>query len=347
VVRAALATDDGRAILNEALVDRLALPPVPANRPLDPPYSDVGRAPRSLGPVTPRPILITARFRTGSTLLWNIFRHLDSCTAYYEPFNERRWFDAGRRGSRVDKTHEKVVDYWQEYEGLTELARYYNEDWIRRRLYMGAQSWDPGMAAYVRLLIERARGHAVLQFNRIDFRLAWFRRTFPEAALVHLYRHPRDQWCSTFPDLHEYPRTAAAGDFAQHDHYYLRQWADDLQHWFPFLAERETSHPYQAFYYLWKLSYWFGVTYAHHSLSFEQLVANPTGELEQLFRAVGLTGVDVSASAALVTPTPSRWMRYADEGWFRAHEERCEQVLQEFVGDVPIDAHPGRIAPSA
>ncbi|MEP7306661.1 MAG: sulfotransferase [Acidobacteriota bacterium] len=335
MLRRALSSDDGRAILSEALVDRLTSPPAIAARTLslDPPYADLGRA---SGPadhqVAPRPIFITARFRAGSTLLWNIFRHLDGCTAYYEPFNERRWFDATRRGSRLDETHGPVGDYWREYDGLADLALYYNEDWIRRRLYMDEHSWDPKMVAYVRTMIERAQGRAVLQFNRIDFRLAWFKRTFPNATVVHLFRHPRDQWCSTFPDLREYPYTASPGDFLAHDHYYLREWATDLEHWFPFLAERETSHPYQTFYYIWKLSYWFGVTHAHHSLSFEQLAANPPGELEQLFRVVGLANVDVSQSAALVTPPPSRWPRYADDGWFRQHEERCELILREFFG---------------
>jgi hypothetical protein len=203
---------------------------------------------------------------------------------------------------------------------------------------MGEGSWDPQMAGYVRLMIERAPGRAVLQFNRIDFRLAWFRRTFPDATIVHLYRHPRDQWCSTFPDLHEYPATAPAQDFAAHDHYYLGHWAADLAPWFPFLTASATSHPYQVFYYIWRLSYWFGVTYAHHSLSFERLVADPTNELELLFRVVGLPHADVAKSAALVTPTPSRWVRYADDGWFRAHEDRCEQVLQEFFGTTAAGA---------
>jgi hypothetical protein len=332
MVRAALATDDGRAILNEALVDRLPACGAVANgRPsLDPPYADLGRARDEPGAVTPRPVIITARFRTGSTLLWNVFRHLDGVTAYYEPFNERRWFDPDQRGSRVDGTHRAVGDYWREYDGLSDLARYYDESWVRRRLYMDGDSWNPAMASYVRTMIERAPGRAVLQFNRIDFRLPWFSRTFPHAILVHLYRHPRDQWCSTFPDLNEYPCTAPAGEFAEHDHFYLREWAADLQHWFPFLAERETSHPYQTFYYIWRLSYWFGVTHAHYSLSFERLTANPTTELERLFHAIGLGGADVSRSAALVTSAPSRWTRYADEDWFRAHEMRCEQVLQEF-----------------
>jgi hypothetical protein len=32
-----------------------------------------------------RPIFITARFRSGSTLLWNMFRRLRGYRAYYEP----------------------------------------------------------------------------------------------------------------------------------------------------------------------------------------------------------------------------------------------------------------------
>ncbi len=33
-------------------------------------------------------------------------------------------------------------------------------------------------------------GRPVLQFNRIDFRLAWFAGSFP-AKIVHIYRHPQ------------------------------------------------------------------------------------------------------------------------------------------------------------
>ena len=87
-------------ILNDVLVDRLVRWPVFRVQPIARFAVPGSRAPgRRAEPRRRPPIFITARFRTGSTLLWNIFRHIEGCTAYYEPFNERRWFDAAH--SRV------------------------------------------------------------------------------------------------------------------------------------------------------------------------------------------------------------------------------------------------------
>src|SRR5262249_53451836 len=116
-------------------------------------------------------ILVTGRFRSGSTLLWNLFRNMNGFTSYYEPHNERRWFDPKTRGDRIDPTHKKVSNYWTEYEGLDELANYYREEWVQRNLFMDEHSWDPAMWHYTRILVERAKGRAVLQCNRVDFRL--------------------------------------------------------------------------------------------------------------------------------------------------------------------------------
>ena len=337
VMESAARTDEARSIVSEMLGDavrsRAALPASALGHKV--PYPELGRAHADIlnGLVVPRrPVFITARFRSGSTLLWNLFRHVDGCTAYYEPLNERRWFDAQHRGRRIDRTHRHVDDYWREYEGLEDLGRHYREDWIRRDLHMDEQSWDPSLAAYVRLLVDRAPGRPVLQFNRIDFRLPWFRHVFPEATIVHLYRHPRDQWCSTLVNWADCPPSCTLAEFAEHDGFYLLTWAADLKYRFPFLEPAAAGHPYRLFYLIWKLSFWYGAAYAHHSLSFEDLVARPEIELQRLFRTTAIDDPDITRLAALIEPAPSRWPRYASHEWFSAHEAACEDVLREFFG---------------
>jgi hypothetical protein len=334
LLRKLAGTDDAKAIQVASLRNLLPRRPDLGGDPtcLAQPYADLG------GPSAPSPaatrddvIFITARFRTGSTALWNLFRHLDGYTAYYEPFNERRWFDPVARGHRTDPTHRQVNDYWREYEGLADLGRYYRESWIDQDLFMDAQSWNPDMKRYVETLVERAPGRPVLQFNRVDFRLPWLRHVFPRATLLHLYRHPRDQWYSSLVNPTAVPRDVTVAGFAPHDHFYLRNWARDLKYYFPFLDEGLASHPYQLFYYLWKLSYLFGRRYAHHSLAFEDLTAAPERTLETLFDGLGVKGAPVADLARLVEkPRSGRWSLYAPEGWFREQEAACEEVLAEF-----------------
>jgi len=334
-------TDDARSILNASVGDlarwRPAVPHAAAVG-LPAPYPELGRETATDAVAGRKAIFITARFRSGSTLLWNIFRHVDGCTAYYEPLNERRWFDASHRGLRTDPTHHDVDNYWMEYDGLERLGAHYHEDWIRHRLYMDEQSWDPDLVQYVRILAEGARARPVLQFNRIDFRLAWFRHNFREASLIHLYRNPRDQWCSTFRHGQSCPPDAGIAEFANYDGFYLLPWATDLKYRFPFLDPATVAHPYRLFYYIWKLSYWWGASYAHHSLSYEALVASPEWELRRLFQAIGIADVDWPALVGLVVPAPRRWPSYAPDAWFRKHEEACEEVLADFFSSGALPA---------
>src|SRR5262245_28303222 len=193
-LRKGFETDDGREIAVDALQGLLAwrpfLPIVATERP----YPDLGPRPASRD--YSGTVFITARFRTGSTLLWNIFRHVTNCVSYYEPLSERRLFDPAVRGDRVDPTHRGISDYWREDDDMLELGQWHRADWTTRSLVLNGSDWCPDLRAYLDRLIERAvPRRAVIQENRIDFRLAWIRRQFPGATILHLYRHPRDQWC--------------------------------------------------------------------------------------------------------------------------------------------------------
>jgi hypothetical protein len=329
-------TDDARSIQVSTLRNLLPRRPTLGNgvRVQDQPYADLGKAVhQSAAALRDDVIFITARFRSGSTLLWNLFRNIPGYTSYYEPFNERRWFDPAARGQHTDPTHRKVDDYWREYADLEILGQHYQERWIAKDLFMDADCWDPPMKRYVEALIDHAPSRPVLQFNRIDFRLPWFRHHFPRAKIVHLHRHARDQWVSSLVRPADCPRTVTMHEFAKRDHYYLCTWARDLRHHFPFLDEARIQHPYEMFYHIWKLSYLFGRSYAHHSLAFEELTDHPDGCLASLFDALHVRGTDFADLRSLIDrPKPGRWREYADESWFCDLEARCERVIAEFFG---------------
>jgi len=280
-------------------------------------------------------VFITSRFRSGSTLLWNLFRQTPDCSAYYEPFNERQWFNEHMRGDNVDNTHRGVDDYWAEYNGLNQLSDTYNEDWIRKSLYMSAQSWDPQMKRFIEQMIEAAPGRPVLQFNRIDFRLPWVKHHFPNAKIVHLFRHPRDQWCSFLTDQQLMNKDDVHNTYQ--DAFYLDVWCRDLAKHYPVLDKINTPHPYQRFYYLWKLSYLHGLAFSDLSLSFENLTSAPKTVISDMFTALNMDTNKVEPLVGVIKAPPAeRWRKYADENWFAQHEYICEQNLSLMIEERSI-----------
>ena len=299
------------------------------------PYGDLGQTVVSAPAPSRAAVFVTGRFRSGSTLMWNIFRHVPGVTSYYEPFNERRWFDVGGRGVRVDQTHLGVSDYWVEYDHLSELGQYFDEAWKFRRLYMYGTSYDAPMQRYIETMIERAPGRPVLQFNEVDFRLGWLRAWFPGVPIIHIFRHPRDQWCSTLQEAAKSAAQCRLRDFQAYDGFYLLRWARDLRLTFPFLSLDGDAFAYELYYQVWKLSYLFGQRYAELSLRFEDLIADPRSTIRKILETAGMPEVDVEPLVRLVSPVRTgKWRECADADWFSEIEARVDATIARYVGAV-------------
>ena len=296
------------------------------------PYSDIGyREETHITRLRSDIVFVTGRFRSGSTLVWNLFRNIPDVISYYEPFNERRWFDKEKRGLNVDYTHRNVKEYWTEYDGLDVLNNYYDEAWTYRQLYMDTQTWNPSMQRYIEILVESAKGRPVLQFNRVDFRLPWLRNCFPNAKILHIFRHPRDQWCSTLGSNFVNRDKLKLQDFEQVDGFYLLSWGRDLRNYFPFLTLGKESHPYELFYQIWMLSYLFGCAYSSVSISFEDILENPEATLKKMFSVLSFESYDLPRLVSLVDPVlTGKWTQFADQQWFSAIEEKVDQQIRGY-----------------
>ncbi len=278
------------------------------------------------------PVFITARFRSGSTFLWQLFKSIQEVTCYYEPLNEAEWFRLDRTTARLDKTHIGVEDYRAEYDGMEDLAQWFDPDWAYRRLYMDESHHDPKLERYIAELITRAKGRAVMQFNRVDFRLPWLRAHFPDAYILHLYRHPREQWMSILGKGAGIERDFIidSSQSQSRDGFYTLEWARDLRHVFPFL-EPEGRHPYELHYMLWRLSYSFGQAHSNKSVCYEDMILDLENTIGDICQAIGLNNVDVAQLAKLNHGRQEmRWPQYADDDWYKKLETRCDHELKAY-----------------
>jgi hypothetical protein len=108
--------------------------------------------------------------------------------------------------------------------------------------------------------------------------------------------------------------------------------AGRLKHHFPFVDEARCDG-YELFYYVWRLSFQFGVTFSDYTLRFEDLIARPGDEIEKLMHAVGIEAYNPERLAGLlVPPARNRWRALASDQWFAEREKRCEAVLNDFLG---------------
>ena len=280
-------------------------------------------------------IFITARFRTGSTLLWQLFNALPGFMAFYEPLNERHATTGG--WTATDPSHRGAGDYRLHYARVAPLEHAHAEAWTYDNLCMDEGDFDPALQGWITRLLGPHDAVPVLQFNRVDFRLRWLRANFPGAHVLHLYRHPRAQWMSMVGGRPIGPATTLA-QFAPHDGFYLLAWARDLAHVYPFLRPERHHSPYALHYLLWRLSYAHGRRHAHQSIAFETLCADVAGTLGQALAQTGraVQPRDLERLRALVDPPPAeRWSEFAPAGWFAGIEQACDRLLALAFGNTP------------
>jgi glycosyltransferase involved in cell wall biosynthesis len=275
--------------------------------------------------VVPSSIFITARFRTGSTMLWNVFRQIPEVTAYYEPLHEKlpHWM-ASKTSPQLSHYH--VDTYFREYPSVKELSSHHLAEFGVCRLYLEATDQYPQLKQYIQYLLTLAKAGkvSVLQFNRIDFRLPWVKANFPGIPIIHLYRSSREQWLSS---IAQYPHPVESNQDA--NPYAITSWARDLCQHFPFLAGPFIQHAYQRHYYLWKLSYLAGSQLADVSLSYEEILASPKQTLSTLLQVAGLnTQTNLERCLGVIVPKPLQtWNRYQCDEWFTPLEQECETTL--------------------
>lgn len=269
------------------------------------------------------PVFLSARFRSGSTLLWLLAKRLPRTTAYYEPLHDN--LVAHVRGATPPmESHPGVVDYWEEYRRLPEpLESRHRNAFGVDRLLLEPTDAHPELEGYLRFLLGAAAGtQPVLQFNRTDFRLPWLRARFPEARIIHMHRDPVAQWLSMVRGVPEPERDDPSLD----TDYELSTWAYSLSEDLPFLLGPHVTHPYQRHWMMWRLSLLMGRRCSDLSLAFEDFDGG--GALEALLEAMGRERREAELLRDAVRPrSPVEDPRPAS--FYRGLEAPCQALLAE------------------
>lgn len=265
------------------------------------------------------PVILLGRFRSGTTMFWNLFRGLPEYLCYCEPCHEHLIEAVRNPAVRLDPTHLDVDDYWREYRSLDlrDLEDLWRPWFGRKRFCLGEREEADDLAAFLRYLCTGSSARAVLKFVRFDFRASWLRSQFPDATIIHVVRNPRDLWTSSvgrgsgrddsspLPD-ERWGSFVAYGQAMAHE-----------------LGVELAGHPYQWFYALWKLSFESVSSVADDTWRYEDAVADfPAWAAEHL--------LDSGLMEKLPPFRPhgtSIGPQFHDEAWYSEQEQEADARL--------------------
>ncbi len=268
------------------------------------------------------PIFITGRFCSGTTFLWNFFNWSKHYCAYYEALHEGLLESIQYIVPK--KQHNGVSNYWEEYHSLTDLNRFYSSTFAFERLALQENESHEPLKNYLHYLTQKKDDRQVaIKLNRIDFRLPWIAKNFPDAKIINIKRNTRDSWKSSRAHLpKEYER-----DMFQFNAYGLVQLAISLDEFFPFIIDTSTSS-YHLHYFISKLSEQFARHHAHTVIEFEKdIVENFDNFIEKIASTTGLNKNEISDYQKIkITPELKKYSTEEIE-WLESVEKECDSVL--------------------
>ncbi len=229
------------------------------------------------------PIFICGRFRAGTSFLWHVFDQLANCCAWYEPLHPQLLTHI--QGTPPKADHVGINDYWHSYRRHPQFKQSYDASFAYRQLWLEATDQCETLRQYIQSLIDlSAEQQPVLQFNRMDLRLPWLKRQFPQAKIVYIERNPLQLWQSQRKHL-----CLADRDNESHsDAYELMQWSVALTDILPFMAHQPSRHGFFRFYCLYRLSKQLGHAHADLVLSLDEDVFESARVIEKINQLVPL-----------------------------------------------------------
>jgi hypothetical protein len=252
-------------------------------------------------------VCITGDFCSGSTLVYTLFRQTGRYRCLYEPLHEdlREFLVYGLRPEEQSH-HFFVGPYHAEFRGLRKAASLFRRRFGISRLHLTADEADPELERFLRYLIDEsfARApHVMFKENRLAFRLAWFRKRFPSAKVIHISRGVEAQWRSIVRRVQVHRQRDDVGqDRPDFNGFSVATFCEDLKASFPELDASRSRTGFERFEKLWRLSDEANRRDADVSIAYEDLIRafQPTARV--MFDAVGAADVDVERLAAFVVP---------------------------------------------
>ena len=272
-----------------------------------------------------RVIFISGRFRSGTSMLWNLFNQLPQYCAWYEPLHQNLLKHIDFVKPQTD--HIGIKDYWGTYRGIGELEKFHQAQFGYQQLFLEKHDKWPDLANYIKHLIKQSHNKTpVLQFNRMDLRLSWLKNNFPSAIIINIERQPYPLWVSSRKHIQT---DANKNNESFHDAYDLMQWSVELSKHFPMLQLSNNRNSYYRHYFIWKLSKQMAQANADIHLSLENDFLNTQNGVTTLASQLNWNQETISTVQKLIQKPQSMQVNLSKTRLFTEIEDQINETFQE------------------